>query len=931
MSFNYFKQHNPKRIKQLVTALGVVGLFSATQLHAQNPVVKMDFDQPGRPSSEVNQIGYTSWLLSGGDSSSKTENGITFTVSRIGDKGRELGSSWYKTGIQASEDGKLVNDGITVKDGNADEGGQIEFRLSGLAAGEHSLLVFLNQTSSDTYTYSPIDVLVNNNLEYDDVVPTVRAATSAEAKSVYLKFVAEANEDVVITFSAELSGSEDVKNVMINGFELNTPNIFYQAKDPIPSHNNEHVELSSEGVLLQWTPTESALSQQIYFGMDADEVANATIESSSYMGSQDPSNSSYQLNGLYTGDTYYWRVDQVLADNDIVKGNVWRFRPAQLAFPGAEGYGRFARGGRGGKVVYVTNLNDSGPGSLRAAVTNDIGPRTIAFNVSGVIELQSRLVLSQPYVTVAGQTAPGKGITIKSAPFGITGNDAIVQHVRVRLGGGRTFDGMGLTGADHSIIDHCSISWTIDESFSSRGGKNITLQRTLISEALNAAGHQNYPQGTEHGYAATIGGDIGSFHHNLLAHNYGRNWSLGGGLDGSGYYAGLMDITNNVVYNWGSRTTDGGTKEVNFVNNYYKPGAGSKLFYAFTAEHENVGMGMQRCYFDGNVMPGYFDESSQEKGRRTRYTNGATEQYETFVDEPFFPSYVTTQSATHAYKIVLSDVGCNQPIFDDHDQRIITETLTGTYTYTGSVTGKPGFPDDESDVGGYEDYPEVSRSSSWDSDLDGLPNWWEEVIGTNVNSASGDFSDANADTNGDGYTNLDRYLQWMSKPHFESEIGQAISIDLKALSRGFEAAPSYTISDVENGSVTLADHIATFTPETKGIAAFNFTVTDAEGDSMTRTINVLSGYKSLSVDSKKVSDFKVWPIPNTGTFSVKTNQTMADAEYTVYDLLGKAIANGTFQGQTTQEITINAHGVFILQIRDAASKQVVHLQKIIVE
>jgi hypothetical protein len=221
-----------------------------------------------------------------------------------------------------------------------------------------------------------------------------------------------------------------------------------------------------------------------------------------------------------------------------------------------------------------------------------------------MIQLTSRLVLSQPYITVAGQTAPGKGICIRSAPFGVTGNDAVVQNVRVRLGGGPTLDGMGLTGANYSIIDHCSISWTIDEAFSSRGGKNITLQKTLISEALNAAGHKNYPAGTEHGYAATIGGDIGSFHHNLLAHCYGRNWSLGGGADGSGAYIGKMDITNNVVYNWGSRTTDGGTKEVNFVNNYYKPAAGSKIFVAFSADNENVGTGTQRCYFSGNVMPG---------------------------------------------------------------------------------------------------------------------------------------------------------------------------------------------------------------------------------------------------------------------------------------------------------------------------------------
>jgi hypothetical protein len=315
----------------------------------------------------------------------------------------------------------------------------------------------------------------------------------------------------------------------------------------------------------------------------------------------------------------------------------------------------------------------------------------VVFAVSGIIELKSRLVLNQPYVTIAGQTAPGKGITIRSAPFGLTGNDGVIRHLRVRLGGGRTFDGMGLTGANHSIIDHCSISWTLDEAFSSRGGKNITLQRTLISEALNVAGHSKYATGKSHGFAATIGGDVGSFHHNLLAHNAGRNWSLGGGLDGNGIYTGRIDIRNNVVYNWDHRTTDGGAHEVNFVNNYYKPGAATTFFYALNAQHERYGAGSQRYYFKGNVMPGHFDESSQEAGRKI----SGSVKYETFVDKPFFPSHVTTQTAREAYKLVLSDVGCNQPALDAHDMRIVKETLTGTYKYTGSISGKPGLPDSQ--------------------------------------------------------------------------------------------------------------------------------------------------------------------------------------------------------------------------------------------
>ncbi|MGO4771970.1 T9SS type A sorting domain-containing protein [Flavobacterium sp. W22_SRS_FK3] len=907
--------------------------ITTTKIFAQNPVVKIDFDQSGRQTAEVGDPDYTPWVITT-NSDTKTVNGVKFTLTRVGDKGDLLGTNWYKTGISAPTYARLVCDGVTVKNGTANEGGQIEVRISGLETGTHTLLAFLNAVDSPVYTFSPIDISINGNLIIDNLIPSVRALKTADAKSAYLTFQATTGNDVVIIFAAERSGTETYKNVMLNGFELNTPNIFNQATDPAPKHNDEHVELSSGNKTLIWTSALNAVSHNIYFGTDLAALEAAGTLSPEFKGNQLKANASYQLNGLYTGETYYWRVDEVLSNNEIVKGNTWRFRPAQLAFPGAEGYGRFARGGRGGKVVAVTNLNDSGPGSLREAVTNDIGPRTIVFNTSGIIQLNSRLVSSQPYVTIAGQTAPGKGICIRTAPFGITGNDAIVQNIRVRLGGGTTFDGMGLTGADHSIIDHCSISWTIDEAFSSRSGKNITLQKTLISEALNAAGHQNYPAGTEHGYAATIGGDIGSFHHNLLAHCYGRNWSLGGGLDGSGAYSGRMDITNNVVYNWGSRTTDGGTKEVNFVNNYYKPGAGSKIFVAFSADNENTGTGMQRCYFNGNVMPGYFDESNQTIGRRSTYKNGATNTYDNFVTTQFFPSYVTTQSASNAYKIVLSDVGCIQPEFDDHDQRIITETLNGTYTYRGSVTNKPGFPDNESDVGGYETYPEIIRDANWDTDQDGLPNWWENILGTNTNSGIGDFSDTNADADLDGYTNLDTYLQWMSLPHYDSPDGSKISINIQKLSRGFTTGVNYSVSNVVNGNTSLNSDIVEFTPTTTGLCSFDFTVTDNEAATMTRKVNIVSGYSSnLSVEKpiKENSSFKVWPVPNNGSFSVLLENDGSNAELKIFDILGKEVFKRNIIGKTQENINLKSKGVFILKVSDPKTKQVLHINKIIVQ
>lgn len=233
-------------------------------------------------------------------------------------------------------------------------------------------------------------------------------------------------------------------------------------------------------------------------------------------------------------------------------------------------------------------------------------------------------------------------------------------------------------------------------------------------------------------------------------------------------------------------------------------------------------------------MPGHFNESSQADGR----TISGHVDYPTYVNTPFFPSYVTTQTAEDAYKNVLSDVGCNEPRLDDHDTRIIHETLTGTYSVVGSVSGKKGFPDDEKDAGGYEDYPEVHRSAGWDSDHDGLPDWWEKLHGLNPGSARGDFSDANGDPNGDGYTHLDNYLAWMAQPHYSTARDGSVSIDLTELARGYTYQPIFTVSGAVGGSVTLHGSQAVFQAKTPGLCSFTFQVKDHSGDIMTRQINV---------------------------------------------------------------------------------------------
>ncbi len=809
--------------KYVLLAIGCTVLLLGLQCKTKGSdpnfkTLKIDLDFSGRRLSEVNDPLYKSWMVDQDSAIEKTFNNTTIAFSG------KIRSGWYKAGVQAPHYARLVNDGL-ISDG------PLTMTISGLEPGTHSLLTFHNTFDNpESTTFSDFAVYLNGD-KVKTITPSNRVSSTIASAMAYFKFDVKADQEVVIKFEAEMDPGKTNNTVVLNGFELDGENLRNQARAPMPKNGDYHVVVDTN-FTLQWEHPENMKEQYLYFGTDKSAVYKADKESEMFKGR--PKENQWKVPDLYSGNTYYWRVDQVDQSGDLTKGEVWSFRPAQLAFPGAEGYGRFAIGGRGGKVVAVTNLNDSGPGSLRFAVEKEQGPRTIVFNVSGIIELKSRLVVSDRFVTIAGQTAPGKGIVISRAPVGLTGDDGIIRFLRVRIGAGRTYDGMGLTGANYSIIDHCSISWTIDEAFSSRGAHHITLQHTLISEALNVAGHSKYKDGKMHGYAATIGGDIGSFHHNLLAHNFGRNWSMGGGLNGNGYYTGKLDIRNNVVYNWGHRATDGGANQVNFVNNYYKPGAATTFFYALNAQHEGVGLGKQQYYFDGNVMGGIFDESNQEKGRKTTITNNEIVNYETFVDQPFFPSYVETQSAREAYKRVLSDVGANQPL-DQHDKRIIQETLDSTFTYTGKLSKLGGMIDTEKDVGGLEDYPVTYRDDHWDTDHDGLPNWWEEAKGFNVESEKGDFSDSNADLDNDGYTELEDYLNWLAQPHFKINVGEELNIDAKDLFRGFTKEVTYNI---EEGKASINQHKIQFKASEEGFYTFVIGVKDGHGDTMKRTVNV---------------------------------------------------------------------------------------------
>lgn len=664
-----------------------------------------------------------------------------------------------------------------------------------------------------------------------------------------------------------------------------------QATDPSPANADLHAPCEDKKVVLTWKLPANGNPSKIYlhFGKNLNTInAEAPTENAKAVLGADTTHTV--LIDSYT-DKYYWRLD-CESNGKVSKGQVWYFQPGHLAFPDAEGYGRFAQGGRGGKVVYVTNLNDSGEGSFREAMTNGSGPRTILFKVSGLIYLNnSRDVVCDDNVTIAGQTAPGKGICFGGASVAVS-NDGICRFIRSRRGGPTERGGQPDTGgslgfhySDHAIIDHCTASWGTDETFSSRATGNVTFQRSIISEALGIAHHRKYPEGKNHGFAATIGGEAGTYSHNLLSDCAGRNWSMGGGTDGEGKYAGQLDIFNNVCYNWGTRTTDGGARLVNFVNNYYKMGPASKNTCLFSLDIEGNLSGTQQAYVNGNIrdnMDGTLSEDKLNDTYRTTIASSRTTPvtWERFVGAPMFPSYAKIELAKDAYKSVLSDVGANLPQVDNTDARIVSEVLNRSYTYTGSLSHINGQIDNEADAGGYEAYPEIAYADDFDSDGDGLPDWWENIHGSNPNSPVGDFSEANADIDGDGYTALEEYIEFMAHPHVSLKNAD-VSVNLRNLFKGYTNAPVFTVAggdnvvntSIKNDSILIIHNISPI----DAVTSLKIEVSDGEQASYSRLLNVaitpveISGIKQAELLHEAVKTFDVYTLNGVKVMSGKGN------------------------------------------------------------
>jgi hypothetical protein len=648
----------------------------------------------------------------------------------------------------------LASDGVTLV---SDQPVSIRLRIEGLSPGKHSIASFHNWMTNDSSGW--ISWRLGPGNEALRVKPSYRVLHDDDCASMWREFQVTGTEPIVMEWTALADGKQPSNKfaLVLNGLMIDGPDPSRNARKPSPSHGDEH---AMESPRLEWTPVSQAIKQRLYLSTDYQAVMNASPTTKEFINEFSGDVSSIDLSDYAQGReldpfvNYYWRVDTIIQGETEPKerGNIWRFAIRRTAFPGAEGYGRFARGGRGGRVLHVTSLNDSGPGSLRAAV-EEHGPRTIVFDVGGTIELKSKLVIRNPYVTIAGQTAPGDGICVRGFTFGCLGtHDVIVRHVRIRVGdeAKTTMDGTGFASTDHAILDHCSISWSIDEAVSSRGAGNITLQRCIVSEALNVADHKKYQAGKGHSFAGSISGNIGSFHHNLVAHCAGRNWSLAGGLDKGGSFAGRLDIRNNVVYNWEHRTTDGGVKQLNFVHNFYIPGPATRVFHLLKPD---VGSEQdpQQYFMAGNRMEGRDYDTDNWQPGCVIYPKDWHDRNK--LERAFCDSQITEHTAEEAYADVMADVGANVPRSDSLDARILEEVRRRTTTYHGSRTSIKGIIDSQSDVGGW---PVLSAGTApTDSDQDGMPDAWEESQGLDPQRAE----DGPAYSKASGYwTNLERYL-----------------------------------------------------------------------------------------------------------------------------------------------------------------------------
>ncbi|MFV0366446.1 MAG: polysaccharide lyase family 1 protein [Mangrovibacterium sp.] len=419
----------------------------------------------------------------------------------------------------------------------------------------------------------------------------------------------------------------------------------------------------------------------------------------------------------------------------------------QLAFPGAMGHGATTKGGRGGTVYHVTNLNDQGAGSLREAI-EATGARTVVFNVAGTIELESMLTISNPYITIAGQTAPNGGICLKNFPLHITNaHDVVVRYLRVRPGIasgliGSEIDGIEVRDSKNIIIDHCSISYTCDEALNTwHGTENVTVQHTLIARPLHHSVHEK----GAHGFGASLGGKNCSYLFNCFSSAVARNPSIGGNHIESTINS---DFSNNVIFNYQYRTCDGKPRSINLIGNYYKPGPATKEVVANRIVKVDNAKGYHfssAWHVADNVIDGNKLVNKNNLQYGVEFDEGCNVE-NNILDQACPTVHTKHVSAKKAYRIVLNEVGASKPMRDAFDTKVIAE-IEGKSAIVGN-----GIIDKAEEAGGWANL-EGTQQAPIDTDGDGMPDVWEQKHKLNSNDAA----DGKA-LSKSGYTNLELYL-----------------------------------------------------------------------------------------------------------------------------------------------------------------------------
>jgi pectate lyase len=433
------------------------------------------------------------------------------------------------------------------------------------------------------------------------------------------------------------------------------------------------------------------------------------------------------------------------------------------AFPGAEGFGSYASGGRGGKVYIVTNTSDSGAGSFRHAAEAK-EPRIIVFQVSGTIHLSKPLAI-RGNATIAGQTAPGDGICIADHPVKVAGDNVILRYLRFRLGdryqnkgmvhGSGHDDVLSATRASNLIIDHCSFSWSTDEVLSVYGGDSVTLQWNMISEPLNYSYHFETGDNDfeNHGYGGIWGGRHLSAHHNLFAHCVSRTPRFNGVRLGSEQE--LVDFRNNVIYNWGHNNVYGGEGgHYNVVGNYYKPGPSTskKVRTRIVNPSRNEQVGFGKYFVANNCVDG--ENSIGKNNLLGVHIGGSNDVFDAdtiVVKNAFDFVALRTDPADKAYQLVLDQSGASL-IRDTLDQRIVNDVKQGTGRI---IDVQGGFSHSTPYEQTVQAWPLLqAKSAPKDADADGMPDEWEKANGLNANSSA----DAQAYTISKTYTNIEVYI-----------------------------------------------------------------------------------------------------------------------------------------------------------------------------